>query len=131
MAGQSPSPEPKQPLTLVTAFQALTPESSDPPRPHPTIAQHAHVAITAIGALFGLGIMATSADALRVFHATHLGSEFHLPLWPQSFDLAPTIAGVVCGALVVAMNCVALVGQLVPAVCPSQVPLWVVVAIAG
>ncbi|KAB8297113.1 hypothetical protein EYC80_002498 [Monilinia laxa] len=129
MAGPSPSPEPKQPLTIITSdFQEFTPESSNP-RPQSTIAQNAHIAVTAISAVLGLVIMATSADALRVFHSTHLGSEFHLPVWPQSFDLAPTIAGVACGVTIFVMNCVALVGQIVPALkrnplsLPALVPL--------
>lgn len=121
MAGPSPSPEPKQPLTIVTSsFQELTPERSSSP-PRPTIAQHANTAFMTISAILGLVIMATSADALQVFHSTHLGAEFQLPVWPRSFDLKPTIAGVICGVLVFVMNCVALVGQFVPAVCSYQI----------
>ncbi|ESZ93715.1 hypothetical protein SBOR_5900 [Sclerotinia borealis F-4128] len=115
MAGPSPSPESKQPLTIVTSsFQEFTPEAPPSP-PRSTLLQHANTALTAISAVFGLIIMATAADTLSVYHSTHLGSEFHLPVWPQSFDIKPTIAGVVCGVLIFVMNSVALVGQLVPA----------------
>ncbi|TEY60194.1 hypothetical protein BOTCAL_0184g00150 [Botryotinia calthae] len=129
MAGPSPSPEPKQPLTIVTSsFQEFTPETSSS-RPRATMAQHANTAFIAISAILGLAIMATSANALQVFHSTHLGADFRLPVWPQSFDLKPTITGVVCGVLVFVMNSVALVGQFVPALkrnplaLPTLIPL--------
>ncbi|KAI9646145.1 hypothetical protein NHQ30_005585 [Ciborinia camelliae] len=115
MAGLSPSPEPKQPLTIVTSsFQEFTPEPSMQP-PRSNLTEHANTALTAVSAVFGLAIMAVSADALNVYHSTNLGTEFHLPVWPRSFDIKPTIAGIVCGVIVFVMNFVALVGQLVPA----------------
>ncbi|APA10584.1 hypothetical protein SS1G_12608 [Sclerotinia sclerotiorum 1980 UF-70] len=134
MAGPtlSPSPEPKQSLTVITSsFQEFAPESSRSP-PRSTIAQHANTAFLAIGAVLGLAIMATSADALHVFHSTHLGADFQLPVWPRMLDIKPTITGVVCGVIVFIMNCVALVGQFVPALKrnPLSLPTLIPLAIA-
>ena len=69
----------------------------------------ARVGLTSLALLCGLAILGTSASSLAVYKATHLPREYNLPLWPNKFDLRPTIALVVCSVVVVLANTVSLV----------------------
>ncbi|KAI5867959.1 hypothetical protein GGS23DRAFT_4824 [Durotheca rogersii] len=64
----------------------------------------ARVGLTGLALLCGLTILGTSADTLAVYRATRLSTDFHLPLWPDRFDLRPTVALVVDSAIVVAVS---------------------------
>ncbi|KAI0199946.1 hypothetical protein F4808DRAFT_430882 [Astrocystis sublimbata] len=66
------------------------------------------VGLTVLALLSGLAILGTSANAIMVYDSTHISSGFHLALWPDSFDLRPTVALVVGSTLVVVANLVSL-----------------------
>ncbi|KAI1393404.1 uncharacterized protein F4822DRAFT_11697 [Hypoxylon trugodes] len=68
----------------------------------------ARLGLTGLALLCGLTILGTSADTLAVYNATHLSGDFHLPLWPDQFDLRPTIALVIGSSIVVLANIVSL-----------------------
>ncbi|KAK6949978.1 hypothetical protein Daesc_008301 [Daldinia eschscholtzii] len=68
----------------------------------------ARIGLTGFALLCGLTILGTAADTLAVYNATHLPSDFHLPLWPDHFDLRPTVALVVGSTIVVIANIVSL-----------------------
>lgn len=83
-------------------------ESHDVP-PHPLLrtlhlVDAARGALTAVGLLAGLSVLGVSADALATYRDTHLPPEFRLPLWPEKFNIGPTIALVVCSAVIVVAN---------------------------
>ncbi|ORY69913.1 uncharacterized protein BCR38DRAFT_420398 [Pseudomassariella vexata] len=67
------------------------------------------VGLMAVALLSGLTILGTSGDALAVYNTTHLSADFYLPLWPDQFDLRPTVALVVSSAIVVLTNIISLV----------------------
>ena len=69
----------------------------------------ARVGLTGLALLCGLAILGTSADSLAVYNTTHLPREFNLPLWPDNFDLRPTITLVACSVVVVLTSAVSLV----------------------
>ena len=68
----------------------------------------ARIGLTGLALLCGLAVLGTSADTLAVYNATHLPREFNLPLWPDNFDLRPTIALVACSVVVVLSSAVSL-----------------------
>ncbi|KAI3337613.1 hypothetical protein HD806DRAFT_44589 [Xylariaceae sp. AK1471] len=65
--------------------------------------------LTGLALLSGLTILGASANALMVYNNTHMPSDFNLPLWPEQFDLRPSVALVVGSAIVVFVNLVSLV----------------------
>ncbi|KAI1096379.1 hypothetical protein F5B19DRAFT_488346 [Rostrohypoxylon terebratum] len=69
----------------------------------------ARVGLTGFALLCGLTILGTSADTLAVYNATHLPGDFHLPLWPDQFDIRPTIALVIGSSIVVLSHMVSLI----------------------
>ncbi|RYP45523.1 hypothetical protein DL768_008158 [Monosporascus sp. mg162] len=73
------------------------------------------IGLTGLALLSGLAILGTSADTLAVYNATHLPSEYNLPLWPADFDLRPTIALLVGSVIVVLVSAVSLVFSKVQA----------------
>jgi len=80
------------------------------------VVESARLALTALALLSSITILGTSGDTLSVFNATHLGEDFLLPLWPSEFDLRPTVALVVCSAIVVVASALSLAVSKVPAV---------------
>lgn len=66
------------------------------------------VGITAVALLAAITILGVSGDALAVFDSTHVPSEYRLALWPDHFDLRPTVALVVGSAIIVVSNILAL-----------------------
>ncbi|KAI1495762.1 hypothetical protein F5X99DRAFT_414793 [Biscogniauxia marginata] len=66
------------------------------------------VGLTGFALLCGFTVLGTSSDTLAVYNATNLSGDFHLPLWPDQFDLRPTIALVVGSAVVVFANALSL-----------------------
>ncbi|KAI2638270.1 hypothetical protein GGS21DRAFT_488981 [Xylaria nigripes] len=65
--------------------------------------------LTTVALLSGIAILGASVNALMVYHQTRISSDFHLPLWPESFNLRPTVALVVAGVIVTLANFVSLV----------------------
>ncbi|KAK2604973.1 hypothetical protein N8I77_007860 [Diaporthe amygdali] len=78
------------------------------------IIEAARVSITALALLCGITIMGLSADAIRVYNATRLEGGPSLSLWPDSFDMQPTVALVVGSSLVTLANIAALLCSKVP-----------------
>ncbi|KAF3064859.1 hypothetical protein GL218_01703 [Daldinia childiae] len=68
----------------------------------------ARIGLTGLALLCGLTILGTAADTLAVYNATHLSSDYHLPLWPDQFDLRPTVALVVGSTIVAISNIISL-----------------------
>lgn len=73
-------------------------------------------AATTLALLAGLTILGTSADTLSVYNKTHLGGEYFLDLWPAEFNVQPTIALVVCSAIIFLASTISLVVMKVPVV---------------
>jgi hypothetical protein len=70
----------------------------------------ARTALTALALCAGVTVLALSADALSVYQATHAPAGSLLPLWPDEFDMRPTVAFVACGAIVVCANLASILG---------------------
>ncbi|KAM0334147.1 hypothetical protein ACHAQA_001167 [Verticillium albo-atrum] len=70
----------------------------------------ARAGLTLLALCAGATVLGVSADALAVYDATHVRSAFMLPLWPDDFDLRPTVALVACSSIVVLANIVSLAG---------------------
>ncbi|KAF6844938.1 hypothetical protein CMUS01_00604 [Colletotrichum musicola] len=68
----------------------------------------ARVSLTALALLAGVTILGVSADALAVYDATHVPASFLLPIWPDDFDLRPTVALVVGSSIVIVASLVSL-----------------------
>lgn len=66
------------------------------------------VGLTVLALLAGATVLGISADALAVYSATHVAADFYLPLWPENFDLQPTVALCVGSAIVVVASFVSL-----------------------
>ena len=52
----------------------------------------ARVGLTLLALLAGITILGVSGNALAVYNGTHLPGDFLLPLWPDQFNLRPTVA---------------------------------------
>ena len=74
------------------------------------------VGVTVLALLMGLTILGVSADTVNSYNSTHVSYDFLLPLWPDEFDLRPTVALVVGATLVVIMNCLSLAASKVQSV---------------
>lgn len=68
----------------------------------------ARVGATALALLMGLTVLGVSANTLRIYDDTHVSPDFLLPLWPDEFNIRPTVALVVGSAIVLVSNIVAL-----------------------
>ncbi len=66
----------------------------------------ARLALTGLALLMGISILGLSANTLSVYNDTHVSGAFLLPLWPDEFDLRPTVALVVCATIVTLTNIV-------------------------
>ncbi|KAI1344299.1 hypothetical protein F5Y15DRAFT_366108 [Xylariaceae sp. FL0016] len=64
--------------------------------------------LTILALLCGLTVLGTSGDTLAVYNDTHVSTNFNLPLWPDHFDLRPSIALVVGSAIVTLANIMSL-----------------------
>lgn len=73
------------------------------------ILNSARVSLTVVALCCGITILGVSADALYAYDMTHLPSGFLLPLWPEEFDLRPTVTLCVGGAIITLANIVSLV----------------------
>ncbi|KAK4237922.1 hypothetical protein C8A03DRAFT_44287 [Achaetomium macrosporum] len=68
----------------------------------------ARVGTTALALLMGLTILGVSANTLRVYQETHVSPDFLLPLWPDEFNIRPTVSLVIGSTIVLVSNIVAL-----------------------
>ena len=64
----------------------------------------------------GAAIVGCEAHTLHSYNSTHLSDEWFLPLWPQYFDLRPTIGIMIGGAVVAATSLACLVCEVMPCV---------------
>jgi hypothetical protein len=64
----------------------------------------------------GSAIVGSEGHAIYTYNSTHLSNEWFLPLWPQHFDLRPSIGTLVGGAVVVFTSCLYLICAILPAV---------------
>ncbi|RDL40411.1 Uncharacterized protein BP5553_00390 [Venustampulla echinocandica] len=71
-------------------------------------AESVRLGLTTLALLSAIVIVGTAGDTLATFNSTHLGDEYMLPLWPKDFDLRPTTALVVCGAIITITSAVSL-----------------------
>ncbi|KAK0621326.1 hypothetical protein B0T17DRAFT_508686 [Bombardia bombarda] len=69
---------------------------------------NARVATTALALLMGLTVMGVSANTLAVYYDTHVPADFLVSLWPDAFNLRPTVALVIGSVIVAVSNIVAL-----------------------
>ncbi|KAK4252339.1 hypothetical protein C7999DRAFT_27065 [Corynascus novoguineensis] len=69
----------------------------------------ARAGTTVLALLMGLTILGISANTLRVYQDTHVSREFMLPLWPDDFNIRPTLALVVGSAIVLVANAVGVI----------------------
>jgi hypothetical protein len=83
---------------------------------HARVADSVRLGLTVLASLAGLTILGTSADSLSVYHNTHLGKEFFLPLWPSDFDIRPTTALVICSAIIFISSAATLLMSKLPPV---------------
>lgn len=74
----------------------------------------ARISITGLALLCGITILGLSADAIRVYNMTRLEGSPLLSVWPESFDMQPTVALVAGSSLVVLANIAALLCSKVP-----------------
>jgi hypothetical protein len=72
------------------------------------VLEGARTGLTVAALLCGITILGLSADALAVYNDTHIGQDFLLPLWPDNFNVRPTVALVAGSAIVVIANAVGL-----------------------
>lgn len=87
------------------------------------------IGLTGLSLLCALTVLGTAADSLAVYNTTHLPSEYSLPLWPDDFDLRPTIALVAGSVIIVLTSMVSLVFGKVQTVSispdqPRASPSW-------
>ncbi|KAK3692375.1 hypothetical protein B0T22DRAFT_435661 [Podospora appendiculata] len=68
----------------------------------------ARIAATALALLMGLTVLGVSSNTLSVYDYTHLTSDFFLPLWPEEFNIRPTVALVAGSVFVIVSNIAAL-----------------------
>ncbi|KAK1701915.1 hypothetical protein BDP67DRAFT_423197 [Colletotrichum lupini] len=96
-------------VTQTSDFEVDSDDAHYPPRARllKTV-DTARVSLTAVALLMSITILGTSADALAVYDATHVPAGFMLPLWPDAFDLRPTVALVVGSSIFIIVNLVSL-----------------------
>jgi len=92
------------------------------------------VSVTLLALLMGISILGVSADAINVYNATYVSQNYLLPLWPDDFDLRPTVALVVGATIVVLTNTVSLLFSRVQSLrqkTPLHTPLMFVAPFIG
>lgn len=76
--------------------------------------------LTVLALLSAITIVGTSADTIQVYNTTSVGEGRFLSMWPNEFDLRPTVALVVCGAIILVASALSLVASKVNLVCLSS-----------
>lgn len=102
----------------INSFEA--PPSSD----HPAM-RHDHKSnlvdsinsgLTVLGLLSAMTIVGTSADTIEVYNTTSTGEGGFLSMWPNEFDIRPTVALVTCGTIILVASVLSLIAGKVPAI---------------
>lgn len=81
------------------------------------MAESVRLGLTVLALVASITIVGTAADTLSVYNTTTLGSEYFLSLWPSDFDIRPTTALIICGAIVIVASTCSLAASKIPAVC--------------
>jgi hypothetical protein len=81
------------------------------------------IAVSILLVAAGATIVGCEGHALQNFHATNLGAQFFLPLWPQDLDLTPTITILAVGGVILTFNLIYLISTAISYVCPLPIPL--------
>ncbi|EON98089.1 hypothetical protein UCRPA7_6361 [Phaeoacremonium minimum UCRPA7] len=68
----------------------------------------ARISVTTLALLCGITVLGVSGDALNVYNTTSVSHDFPLSLWPDEFNIRPTVALVVGSSIVTVTNIVAL-----------------------
>ncbi|KAK4148606.1 hypothetical protein C8A00DRAFT_38817 [Chaetomidium leptoderma] len=68
----------------------------------------ARTGTTVLALLMGLTVLGVSGNTLRVYNDTHVASNFMLPLWPDEFNIRPTVSLVIGSVIVFISNIAAL-----------------------
>lgn len=79
----------------------------------------ARISVTTLALLCGITVLGVSGDALNVYNTTSVSHDFPLSLWPDEFNIRPTVALVVGSSIVTVTNIVALLCSKVRYVRPS------------
>lgn len=86
----------------------------------------ARLGLTALALAAGVTILGFAADSIAVYNATRAPDNYLLSLWPSKLDMRPTVALIVCSAIVVAANAVSLIASKAQLVSfrPPLVTFW-------
>jgi len=68
----------------------------------------ARAGTTLLALLMGLTVLGISANTLRVYQDTHVSQDYMLPLWPDQFNIRPTVSLVIGSVIVFVANIIAL-----------------------
>ena len=71
----------------------------------------------------GSAIVGCEGHALYTYNLMHLSDQWFLPLWPQHFDLRPSIGILIGGAVVILTSSLSLICALLPAVSDLTAPM--------
>lgn len=69
--------------------------------------------LTVLALCCGITALALASHTLSVYRWTHLPDEYLLPLWPDSFDIRPTVALIAGSSIVVVASIISLVASRV------------------
>jgi len=72
-----------------------------------TMVDSARAGVTVLALLMGLTVLGVAGNTLRVYESTHVAHEFMLPLWPDHFNLRPTVSLVIGSVIVLVANLIA------------------------
>ncbi|KAE8441430.1 hypothetical protein EG329_004956 [Mollisiaceae sp. DMI_Dod_QoI] len=75
-----------------------------------------HLGLTVLSLLSALTIVGTSASTLEVYNTTRLGKGHFLSIWPNEFDIRPTVALVTCGTIILVSSVLGLIVAKIPAI---------------
>ncbi|KAK5664237.1 hypothetical protein OQA88_453 [Cercophora sp. LCS_1] len=68
------------------------------------IVDNARCGATALALLMSITILGVSANTLSVYDYTHVPSTFMLPLWPDEFNIRPTVSLVIGSVIIILTN---------------------------
>lgn len=100
-------------------FEDFKGERSSGSRRKILILDWSRIALSLVLIAAGSAIVGCEGHALHTYNSTHLSNAWFLPLWPQHFDLRPSIGILVGGAVVIVTSCVYLICAILPAVSNS------------
>ena len=83
-----------------------------------SVVDSARAGTTVLALLMGLTVLGISANTLRVYQDTHVAHEFMLPLWPDDFNIRPTVSLVIGSVIVLVANLIAVCFSHVGVVSP-------------